>query len=161
MNHFQSVTTLSQITISTTNIKSLGVGGKKEEPKLNTILKLNTDVTVVTESRTNKHKVLNMRHKYRTLLSGYEVVTHDSILRGITVFIKKASGCLISNFTEVDSTDTLSFDITCPDMTIISIIAVYAPSADSPSYWNMIYDSIMSKLSDHKLIIGDYNVTID
>ena len=113
-------------------------------------------MTIVTESRTNIHKVQNMRHKYRTLLSGYEVFTHDSILRGITVFIKKACGCLISNFTEV-STDTLSFDITCPDMTIISIIAVYAPSVDSPSYWNKIYDTIMSKPGDHKLIIGDYN----
>ena len=88
MNHFQSVTTLSQITVSMTNIKSLGVGGKQEDHKLNTILKLNTDVTVVTESRTDKNKVLNMRHKYRTLLSGYEVLTPDSILRGIKVFIK-------------------------------------------------------------------------
>ena len=129
------------------------MGGKKEEPKLNTILKLHTDVTIVTESRTDKNKVQNMRHKYRTLLSGYEVLTHDSILRGITVFIKKASGCLVSNLTEVDSTDTLSLDITCPDITIISIIAAYAPSADSPSYWNMIYDTIMSKTGDHKLII--------
>ena len=65
------------------------------------------------------------------------------------------------NFTEVDSTDTLSFNITCPDMTIISIKAVYAPSADSPSYWNMIYDTIISKPIDHKLIIGDFNVTIN
>ena len=46
-------------------------------------------------------------------------------------------------------------------MTIISILAVYAPSADSPSYWNMIYDTIMSKPSDHKLIIGDFNFTIN
>ena len=124
INHFQSVTTLSQITISFTNIKSLGVGGEKEKPKLNTILKLLTDMTIATESRTDKKKVQNMRHKYRTLLSGYEVLTHDSILRGITVFIKKVSGCLISKFTEVDSPDTLSFDINCPDMTIISIISV-------------------------------------
>ena len=65
-------------------------------------------------------------------------------------------GCLISDFTEVDSTDTIYFDITCPDMTVISVIAVYAPSADSPSYWNTI-----NKPSDHKLIVGDFNVTID
>ena len=91
----------------------------------------------------------------------YEIHSHDSLLRGITIFIKKSSGCQISNFTEVDSTDTLSFDIICPDNTVIAIIAVYAPSVDTPSYWSKIYDTIMSKQSDYKLIIGDYNVTIN
>ena len=141
-----------------TNIKSLGVGGKKEETKLNTILNLHTDVAIATKFTTDLNKIQNLNNKYKTLLSGYEVYTHDSILR---VIFKKASGCLISNFTKVDSTDTLSFCITCPDRTVISIIAVYAPSVDSPSYWNMIYDNIMSKPSDHKLIIGDFNITIN
>ena len=98
-------------------MKSLSVGGQKEGLKIKTVTRLNTDVTVVTESRTNLQKIQNLRHKYRTLLSGYEIHSHDSLLRGITIFIKKSSGCQISNFTEVDSTDTLSFDIICPDNT--------------------------------------------
>ena len=79
------------------------MGGKKEETKLNTILNLRTDIAIATESRMDINKINNLKHKYRTLLSGYDVHTHDSILRGITVFIKRSSGCLISNFTEVDS----------------------------------------------------------
>ena len=60
--------------------KSLGVGGEKEEPKLNTILNLKTDISIATESRADINKINNLKHKYRTLLSGADVYTHNSIL---------------------------------------------------------------------------------
>ena len=56
------------------------MGGEKEEPKLNTILNLKTDISIATESRTDINKINNLKHKYRTLLSGADVYTHNSIL---------------------------------------------------------------------------------
>ena len=51
--------------LSTTNIKSFGVGGKKKELKLNTILDMITDISIATESRTDTQKIDNLRHKCR------------------------------------------------------------------------------------------------
>ena len=68
----------------------------------------------------------------------------------------------MDNYVELDSTDTLAFDFICPDITVIHIIACYAPSdRDNPVYWNAVYDNYMESESEYKMILGDYNVTLN
>ena len=53
------------------------------------------------------------------------------------------------------------FEIKFPDTTIISALAVYAPSKDTPSFWEQAYQEINTSNNEHKLIIGDFNCTLD
>ena len=76
--------------------------------------------------------------------------------------IKRSGGCSVENYTELDSTDTLAFNLVCPDNTVIHVIACYASSdKDNPVYWNAVYDYYMNCVSEYKMILGDYNVTLN
>ena len=56
----------------------------------------------------------------------------------------------------------MGFDITFPDMSVISTLAVYAPShKDMPSFWEHAYNEISQNNNEHRLILGDFNCTID
>ena len=58
--------------------------------------------------------------------------------------------------------DVMAFDIILPDMSVISTLAVYAPShKDTPSYWEHIYNELSKTNNEYKLILGDYNCTLD
>ena len=61
------------------HIKSIDVGGKKKELKLNTILDMITDISIATESRTDTQKIDNLRHKYKTagITSLHIVASHS------------------------------------------------------------------------------------
>ena len=113
---FQSSNTLCQIRFSTTNRPN-------EESKIKSILSLNCDVNSITESHTDHNKLNSLKSKYRTDLSCYEFFGHDSLNREVTVMLRKSSGCYMTNYMEIDSTDKFAFDIVCQDMTIILIIA--------------------------------------
>ena len=76
--------------------------------------------------------------------------------------IKHSSGCTVEKLTELDCTDTLAFNLVCPDKTVIYIIACYAPSdKDNPDYWDAVYEYYMNSNEDYKLILGDYNCTLN
>ena len=56
----------------------------------------------------------------------------------------------------------MAFDITFPDMSVISALAVYAPShKDMPSFWEHAYNEISQNNNDHRLILGDFNCTLN
>ena len=45
-------------------------------------------------------------------------------------------------------------------MTVIQTAAVYAPTDDLPSFRDTVYEKLNSGTTLHKLIIGDFNVTL-
>ena len=51
------------------------------------------------------------------------------------------------------------FDITEKDY-IITIVALYAPNQDNPTFFDSIRSQIEER-SEHKIIIGDFNLTLD
>ena len=56
----------------------------------------------------------------------------------------------------------MAFDIILPDMSVISTLAVYAPShKDMPSFWDHVYDEISQNNNENRLILGDFNCTLD
>ena len=159
---FKSNSTLSSLRISTTNIRGLGVGGPNEGKKLNCLLDLKTDLTIITDSHADLTKLNSLKSNNRQLLSQYDLIGHNSLKRGVTVMIKHSSGCTVEKLTELDCTDTLAFNLICPDKTVIYIIACYAPSdKDNPDYWDAVYEYYMNSNEDYKLILGDYNCTLN
>ena len=57
--------------------------------------------------------------------------------------------------------DTLFFTVELPDTITIDILAVYAPSKDLPKFWENAHEIILSGNSQHQIIIGDYNCTLN
>ena len=127
----KSKNTLSQITISTTNIQGLGVGTTKGDRKCTTLLGLKTTITIGIDAHTDLHKISTLTSRLRRQLSKYDIIGHDSKLRGILVLTERSSGVNIENVTKLDN-NILTFDVVLADQTVIHIISVYGPSADSP-----------------------------
>ena len=51
----------------------------------------------------------------------------------------------------------MAFDITLPNISIISTLAAYAPSLnDMPSFWEHAYNEISQNNHDFRLILGQY-----
>ena len=48
-----------------------------------------------------------------------------------------------------------------PDMSVIHTTAIYAPTADLPTFWDTVNETISKGDIENKLIIGDFNVTLN
>ena len=48
-----------------------------------------------------------------------------------------------------------------PDMSTIDILSVYAPSKDMPQFWEKAHEIMVTGQSQHKIIIGDFNCTLN
>ena len=46
-------------------------------------------------------------------------------------------------------------------MTEIDILAVYAPSDDTPEFWEEANTILNTGKAEHRLMLGDYNCTLD
>ena len=64
--------------------------------------------------------------------------------------------------TNNDNQDTLKFTLNLPDLISIDILAVYATSADCPNnFWNNVHDISTTGDSPHRIILGDFNCTLN
>ena len=48
-----------------------------------------------------------------------------------------------------------------PDTSTLDILAVYAPSKDLPKFWENAHETIQNGNSQHQIIIGDFNCTMN
>ena len=46
-------------------------------------------------------------------------------------------------------------------MTAIDILAVYAPTEDTPKFWEEACTILNKGKSEHRMMLGDYNCTLD
>ena len=57
---------------------------------------------------------------------------------------------------------TAVFDIIMPDGLVINTAAVYGPSdSDDPKYWVRVWSLLDERNDDARLILGDFNSTLD
>ena len=112
------------------------IGTDREEHKLQTVINTNSDIIILIDHHLDQQKLASLAKKHRQLLSKFTFHGTPSLKRGILVLVKKSCGCKITNVKSLWENDILSFDIILPDMSVISILAVYAPShKDTPSFW--------------------------
>ena len=151
----------SKILITSTNLRGSTIGTQKESAKLHTFFNLNSDINIVIDSHICESKLDTLKKRHRTLFSKYTVHGNLSKYRGILVLLKKNNGCKITNITNHGSNDTLFFTLTFPDLTALDTLVVYAPSKDCPEFWEKANTIIHGGNSKHKLIIGDFNCTLN
>ena len=94
-------------------------------------------------------------------MSDMQYYNSNSVNRGILILCKKSSGCTIENAELVDKDSTVIFDLKPPDGDPINCAAVYGPSKDDPSYWEMVDKELSKRHSKYKFIAGDFNTTLN
>ena len=138
------------------------IGTEREAHKLQTVMNTNSDVVILIDHHLDQQKLASLTKNNRQILSKFTIHGTPSLKRGILVLVKKSCGCKITNVQSLWENDILSFDILLPDMSVISTLAVYAPShKDSPSFWELAYNEISKNNNDFRLILGDFNCTLD
>ena len=151
----------SKIIITSTNLRGSNTGTQKESAKLNTFFNLNSDINIIIDSHICESKLETLRKRHRILFSKYTIHGNPAKNRGILVFLKRHNGCKITNINNHGSNDTLFFTIVLPDQTTLDTLVVYAPSKDNPEFWEKANTIMDTGNSMHKLIIGDYNCTLN
>ena len=137
------------------------IGSDREAHKLHTIIDHNSDICILLDHHMDTRKLQTLTKNNRQIISGYTIYGIPSIKRGILILVKKRSGCKISNVESLANNDILSFIITMPDMSVIHTTAIYAPSADLSTFWDTVNDTVNKGDIENKLIMGDFNVTLD
>ena len=122
---------------------------------------LNSDIVFIVDHHLDDLQLASLFKNNRKILSQFSVHGTPSLKRGILILLKKNSGCKISHVRNEWVNDMALFEITLPDTTKISSLVVYAPSKDTPKFWEQTYQEINSINNDHKLIIGDFNCTLN
>merc|ERR1712215_121105 len=79
---------------------------------------------------------------------------------GYIILIKTAPGASASNIFCHDS-DTIIFDLSLPGGIIINTAAVYGPNGDDDQYWKNGKTILDTRTGNGKIILGDFNVTLD
>ena len=119
------------------------IGTDREELKLGTIINTNSDIIILIDHHLDQNKLASLIKNNRQIFSKYSIHGTPSLKRGILVLVKKSSGCKLINIKNSWENDIMAFDIILPDMSIISTLAVYAPShKDMPSFWEHVYHEI-------------------
>ena len=77
------------------------------------------------------------------------------------IFLKKNTGCKILSANGQGNNDTLLITVQMPDTSTLDILAVYAPSKDLPKFWENAHETIQNGNSQHQIIIGDFNCTMN
>ena len=116
---------------------------------------------MVLDSHLDSNKIATIGKRHRQMLSAYSILGFPSKKRGIIIFLKRSSGCTVSKTTNNNNQDTLLFQSSLRDTSNIDILAVYAPSKDLPTFWDESHALLNSGESLHKILIGDYNCTIN
>ena len=137
------------------------IGTNFEQTKLKALINDGGDVTLIIDHHLDNEKLKSLNKKNRQILSKFNFHGTPTLKRGILILTKKSSGIKISNITHHNNNDILAFEITLPDKTKIDCTAVYAPSKDIPSFWNDVYTIHNQSHNTHKIIIGDFNCTLD
>jgi exonuclease III len=137
------------------------VNTDREEHKLQTLINHESDIVIVIDHHLDTNKLASLTKNNRQIFSKYTIYGTPSLKRGILILVKKCCGCKLANVKSLANNDILSFDIILPDMTIIKTCAIYAPSKDTPLFWDAVHEEINKGDTINKVILGDFNVTLD
>ena len=141
-NQNSHASSASQLSIYVQNVRSLGV--QINSNKFTRPIDQGCDIYILVDARVNEPKMRQLWANFKVRMSNFQTYNTDSQHRGILILCKKSSGCKIENCVTVDIDSTIIFDLIPPDGDPINCAAVYGPSKDVPSYWEMV-DRELSK----------------
>ena len=106
------------------------------------------------------HSSKEIEQIWRNEWGGEAIFSHGTNqARGIAVFMTKKLHSTVRNVFVGNDGRTILFDLEECDQTV-SIMAIYAPNNDCPNYFINIGE-LLKERSEHKIIIGDFNLTLD
>ena len=106
------------------------------------------------------HSTLQVEKLWENEWGGKAIFSHGtSTARGIALFITKEMFNKISNVDIGEDGRQIVIDITENEQ-VISLAAIYAPNDDSPNFFLKLREEL-TKRSEHKIIVGDFNLTLD
>ena len=152
----------STVRISCSNLRGLNSKNKLDVKINHLMVHLKSDIKIIVDAHADQDTIKVLNVKYRQEMAQYNVIGNESRKRGVTVLIKKSCGYTTANVNLLDKENTVQFDLIAPDMTIYSIVAIYAPSKgdEGPKYWSTLHPKLHTK-NPNQLLIGDFNVTLD
>ena len=135
MNPFRPTPSLSEISISCTNIRSLGISTKNlTHRKLNSILDLKNSVNILIDSKvseTEANQICNNNFKY--LLKDYKYVGSLTKIKGILILCNKHQ-TKIKNLKVIRDGQLLEFSLKVNNVWV-NVVSCYAPpDIDDPSF---------------------------
>ena len=140
-------------------VVTLNVRGAKCEAKRRAIFdkyREITDLLILQETHSTPDEELIWRNQW----GGEIIYSHgESNSHGVCVCYKKELKDCISNVYSSEDGKLIIFNLKEEDHTI-SVAALYAPNKDSPAFFENIR-LLMKERSEKKLIIGDFNLTMD
>ena len=118
--------------------------------------RFNADILILHET----HSTPVCENIWEAEWGGKAIFSHGtSQARGVTVFIKKGVSGKFTNIYKDLEGRLIIFDYEDYDVKI-TIVALYAPNQDKPSFFEQIRDQIKER-SEHKILVGDYNLVLD
>ena len=135
---------------------------QKSKLKLETIKSLDTDISILIDSQVDKSGLDKLYKDHRILLSKYNVISNFAATRGILILIKKQTGITLGNVLDHENKNILIISVMTSANETIDIAAIYGPSHDDdPSFFQEVYDTLESRGNKNKIIIGDWNATLN
>ena len=158
-NQNAHIISASKISIYVQNVRSLGT--QITSRKFTRPLDHGCDVYIFVDARVTEAKMRQLWANFKVRMSDMQTYNTNSQNRGILILCKKSSGCQIENCVTVDIDSTIIFDLKPPDGDPINCAAVYGPSQDKPSYWEIVDRKLSERSSPNKCIAGDFNTTLN
>ena len=133
-----------------------GVIDKSKRKSIFETYRKRADILILQETHSSEQAANIWKNEW----GGEIIFNHGTnMARGIAILLKKGMLSHISNVYKDEQGRTIIFDYEEKGV-IVSIAAIYAPNEDRPNYFINIGNEIR-KRSEHKIIIGDFNLTLD
>ena len=133
-----------------------GVADSKNRRAIFDKHRFNADLLILNET----HSVPACENIWEAEWGGKVIFSHGTNqARGVAVFIKKGILGKISNIYRDIEGRLIIFDYEDYDVKI-TIVALYAPNQDMPSFFEQIREVIKER-SEHKILVGDYNLVLN
>ena len=159
INQNSHASSASTLTVYVQNVRSLGV--QINSNKFRRPIDQGCDIYIFVDARVNEPKMRQLWANSKVRMSNFQTYNTNSQHRGILILCKKSSGCKIENCVTVDTDSTVIFDLIPPDGDPINCAAVYGPSKDVPSYWEIVDRELSKRNAPFKCIAGDFNTTLN
>ena len=159
INQNSHASSASTLTVYVQNVRSLGV--QINSNKFRRPIDQGCDIYIFVDARVNEPKMRQLWANFKVRMSNFQTYNTNSQHRGILILCKKSSGCKIENCVTVDTDSTVIFDLIPPDGDPINCAAVYGPSKDEPSYWEIVDRELSKRSAPFKCIAGDFNTTLN
>ena len=133
-----------------------GAGDKIKREKIFAHHRPNADILIMLESHSSK----DTENIWENEWGGKAIYAHGTTAaRGIAIFATREIYQKISNIYKDEDGRVIILDIT-DNKQQITVAAIYAPNQDSPNFFQNLKKNLKER-SEHKVIIGDYNLTLN